>query len=122
MTACRKASLIVLAILAVIGWGRGFSLAADPKADYKLTIYDDEHLKGRNLIVRQAVADLKTLKFDNKSESIEWHAPRGKAFVVFSEKKFEKPVLVLVGKGDVQDLGKEQRNALHSISSVSLVP
>jgi hypothetical protein len=91
------------------------------KADYKLTIFDDEQLKGRSVIIRQALPDLAPLKFNDKSESIEWHAPPGKALVVCAEKNFERPVLVLVGQGDVKDLGKEQRNALHSIRSVALL-
>ena len=91
------------------------------KPDYKLTIYDDEQLKGRNVIVRQATADLGSLKFSDKSESIEWNVPPGKALVVCAEKNFQRPVLLLVGKGEVKDLGKEQRNALHSIRSVAMV-
>lgn len=54
--------------------------------------------------------------------SVEWQVPTGKAFVVYDDKNFKLPLLVLIGKGEVKDLGKEQRNALHSITSVALLP
>lgn len=87
----------------------------------KLVIYDDEHLKGKNVIVRKHVQDMKMLNFDNKSESMEWELPPNKAWVVFDEKNYRLPILVLVGKGAINDIGKEKRNALHSISSINLV-
>jgi hypothetical protein len=92
------------------------------KPDYKVTIFDDEHLKGKSVVIRQSVPNLSELKFSDKSESISWSLAPGKAAVVCDDKEFQRPVLLLVGEGSVEDLGKEQRNALHSISSVAIVP
>ena len=91
------------------------------KPDYKITIFDDEHLKGKSLVVRQTVANLNDLKFNDKSESISWSVAPGKAAILCDEKNFQRPVLMLVGDGAVEDLGKEQRNALHSISSIQII-
>src|SRR4051812_34150597 len=91
------------------------------KPDYKVTVFDDEHLKGRSVIIRQSTANLNDLKFNDKSESISWSIAPGKAAVVCDEKDFQRPVLLLVGEGSVEDLGKEQRNALHRISSIAIV-
>src|SRR6185436_20167111 len=85
------------------------------KPDYKVTIFDDEHLKGKSVIVRQSVPNLGDLKFNDKSESISWSVAPGKAAVLCDDKNFERPVLLLVGEGSVEDLGKEQRNALHIV-------
>jgi len=91
------------------------------KPDYKITIFDDEHLKGKSFVVRQTVANLNDLKFNDKSESISWSVAPGKAAILCDEKNFQRPVLMLVGEGAVEDLGKEQRNALHSISSIQII-
>ena len=91
------------------------------KPDYKVTIFDDEHLKGKSVVVRQSVPNLGDLKFNDKSESISWSVPPGKAAVLCDDKNFERPVLLLVGEGSVEDLGKEQRNALHSITSIAII-
>lgn len=90
------------------------------KPDYKITIFDDEHLKGKSVIVRQTMANLNDLKFNDKSESISWSVAPGKAAILYDEKNFQRPVLMLVGEGAVEDLGKEQRNALHSITSIQI--
>lgn len=123
MTAGTKGGMILAAMIGLACVATvGVRIApAQPKSDYKLIIYDDEHLKGRSVVIREQVPDLKAQKFDNKSESLEWHATPGRSFVCFNDKNYEKPLLVLVGKGEVQDLGKQQRNALHSITSVKIM-
>jgi hypothetical protein len=88
------------------------------KVDYKVTIYDDEELRGKNVIVRQSTPDMEQLKFNDRSESLAWHIAPGRAAVLCDDKNFNRPVLVLVGEGEVRDLGKQQPNALHSISSI----
>lgn len=110
--------MLASALSSISAWGQ----EKKPKEEAKLTIYDDENLQGKNVVIHKNSPDLHEVKFSDKSESIEWQLPAGKAFVVFDDKNFKLPLLVLVGKGQVKDLGKEQRNALHSITSVALVP
>jgi len=117
--------ILVLAILgaAAIQAAPGDEKKSEKKGkpDYKVTIFDDEHLKGKNLVVRQSVANLGDLKFNDKSESISWSVAPGKAAVLCDDKNFQRPVLMLVGEGAVEDLGKEQRNALHSVTSIAII-
>ncbi|WP_020470158.1 hypothetical protein [Zavarzinella formosa] len=93
------------------------------KGDWKLTIYDDENFKGRNIILRNTFPDLQAShKFGSSAESIKWSVPPGKAMVLCEDKGYVRPVLVLVGDGEEKDLGKNQRNALHRIRSVIYLP
>lgn len=93
------------------------------QADYKVVIYDDENFRGRNVVVRKDVANLDTTaKFSDHSESLQWKLAPGRAAVLFDDKDFDRPVLVLVGQGELEDLGKQQPNALHRVTSVAFVP
>ena len=92
-----------------------------PKVDYKVTIFDDEHFRGKNVIIRQSTPNLDAVKFSDHSESLKWTLPPGRAAILCDDKEFVRPVLVLVGQGEVEDLGKEQPNAVHSVTSVLFV-
>jgi hypothetical protein len=118
---CFLAACIALSLTGP--WLRGEQEKKRSKPDYKVTIYDDEFLRGKNFVVRQDVADLDDprFRFNDKSESLSWHLAPGRAAVLFDDKGFVRPVLILVGEGTVNDLGKQQPNALHSISSVGFV-
>ena len=68
-----RSLLGLLALSCLLFFPSRFAPAAEPKVekkgkpDYKITIFDDEHLKGKNLIVRQSVPNLSELKFIDSS-------------------------------------------------------
>ena len=112
--------LAFMAVIAVADPASGQEKkAAKKKTDYKMIICDDEFLKGKNVAIRQTVPNMAELKFNDKSESLQWHLPPNRVAILFDETEFARPVLILVGKGEVNDLGKEHPNALHCISSIA---
>lgn len=90
--------------------------------DYKITLYEHDDYKGRSLIVRTGVLDLRAGEFDNRTTSLRWNLPAGRAAVLCADKNFQRPVLVIVGKGELPDLSKSHPNAQDSITSIANVP
>jgi hypothetical protein len=123
MPARRSGVVLALTTLLVVLSAGAASQAQDKKSEQKVVIYDDENFRGKNVTIHSNATDMNvaSVKFAGRSESLKWELPKGKAAVLYDQKDYKKPVLILVGKGEIKDLGKEQPNALHSIRSLAFV-
>jgi hypothetical protein len=95
--------------------------ASQEKEDYKVVLYEHRDFKGKSHVVRKGTANLSADKFNDMTSSLKWNIAPGKAAVLCDEKDYKRPVLVLVGSGELKDVAKEQPNAHDCISSIAFV-
>jgi hypothetical protein len=109
-------AVLFASLLVVVG-----PAASQEKADYKVVLYDHKDFKGKSHVIRKGTPNLTADKFNDITSSLKWNIAPGKAAVLCDEKDYKRPVLILVGTGELADVKKDHPNAHGVISSITFV-
>ena len=111
-------ALVVVTLVMASALG---SPAGDKKDKPEVILFQDINYGGRDVVLHKDIENLTKLNFNDEASSLKWHLPPDMAAVLFIDADYQKPLLVLVGKGHFPDLGK-LTDGNDSISSVAFMP
>jgi hypothetical protein len=86
-----------------------------------VTLYEDIDYGGKSLTLHKDLDNLDRRNFNDLASSLKWRLPRDTAAVLYIDADYQKPLLVLVSKGHLAELGKIA-DGNDSISSVAFMP
>ena len=109
---------LALAMLPV-ALGDGSAVLGDEEGHH-VTLYEDIDFGGQTKVLRKDAPNLGEENFNDLATSLKWDLPKNKAVVLYIDADYKIPLLVLVGKGHLADLGI-LRDGNDSISSVAFL-
>jgi hypothetical protein len=120
MTMRWRSRLLILALAMVsVALGAG-SAAWGHQEMHHVTLFEDIDFGGETKVLHKDAPNLVEDSFNDLASSLKWDLPKDRAVVLYIDADYKNPLLVLVGKGHLADLGK-LRDGNDSISSVAFL-